>query len=68
MTVGFLEQYADMMVLLPNIYQEFLQSKNRLKKKIPLDYFVQAPGVSWDEVVVTFCSSLKIGQTQKRVE
>ena len=62
-SVGFLEHYAET-VLPPNVYQEFLLSKNRLKKKIPSDYLVQAPGVSWEEVV-TFCSSLKIGWTKK---
>ena len=62
-SVGFLEQYAEM-VLPPNVYQEFLLSKNRLKKKIPSDYLVQAPGVSWEEVI-TFCSFLKIGRTEK---
>jgi hypothetical protein len=33
-TVGFLVQYAER-IFPANIYQEFLQSKNRLKKKYP---------------------------------
>ena len=53
-TVGFLVQYAER-IFPANIYQEFLQSKNRLKKKYPLEYFVQAPVISL-EVVQRFRS------------
>ena len=48
-TVGFLVQYAER-IFPANIYQEFLQSKNRLKKKYPLEYIVQAPVVSLEDV------------------
>jgi 2OG-Fe(II) oxygenase superfamily len=53
-TVGSLEQYAER-ILPANVHQEFLQAKNRLKKKYPLECFVQAPVVPLEDVQ-RFCS------------
>ena len=53
-TVGSLEQYAER-ILPANIYQEFLQAKNKFKKKYPLECFVQAPVVPLEDVQ-RFCS------------
>jgi hypothetical protein len=54
-TVGSLEQYAERILVPANIFQEFLQAKNKFKKKYPLECFLQAPVVPLEEVQ-RFCS------------
>ena len=50
-TVGYLEDYAEG-ILPANLYQEFLHSKRKANCLVPdKSFFVQAPLVSWREVI-----------------
>ena len=48
-TSGFLEEYAERVLLAP-VFQQFQKSKSRRNGRIPKDYLVQAPLVSLDDV------------------